>query len=434
MDMFDDQDNDESPVFNKQFLEGFHLLSSQIVLPLEWEPPIFPVKQMWLGESNAFCSLMENDEASWLHNFNQRTRVRNQIYRYITANGNYEKAVEEVLVHLLLLYQQLKRRSDSRNIATHLLAMSAHICEKYRPKKADFIKYIMGEYVSNGNDILNWFEFINPVGGLEVLRYSMLYPFKIGRIVNPITDDWITQKHLDALEFYLKHGNTLTFVATAKAFFLNDSDKDQPVIEEHVFDCITPLVDFPAYSPVFGVVTPLTLACMTANIKAVMILLRHGAFPIHSYCIQKNPYRNWESPLFVVGNQLAKKAEYVFPNPHVPASQNNHLRLFHIHRCSKLVKCLRLLMRAQPFLPMRFEGRICDEGVPPKDASTSIMCFDERLCEMIPECLIEEVPSLQRQCRWAIRRELRVRRSLPEGVMQLELPHMLKMYLDLQVD
>lgn len=434
------EDADDTPgrsVANKYFIEGFQLVSSQIILPLEWEPPIFPVKQMWTGETNVFCTLMDSGQGDWLTTAAEKSRLRRQIYRYIAANSNYEKSVEEVLVQLLLLYQQVKaeQRPEVRNISRNVLGMAAHICEKYRPKKGEFIQYVMGEYVSNGNNILDWFEFINPIGGLDVLSRSMLYPLKLMPIGNPVTDDWISQKHIDALEYYLTHGNSLTFVATAKALFLNDSDTDHPLIEEHMFDCVTPLVDFPSYYPLFGVVTPLSLACMTANIKCVLLLLRHGALPTHNYSIQKNPYRNWETPLFVLGNQLTKRGEYVFPRADLPAAHDNHLRQFHIHRCSKIVKCIRLMLRAQPFLPLRFEGQICGkEGEPPRDAPTDIMCVDERLLELIPPCLTDPVPDLQRQCRWAIRRKLRVHRALPTGINHLPLPKMIKLFLDLQAD
>ena len=113
--------------------------------------------------------------------------------------------------------------------------------------------------------------------------------------------------------------------------------------------------------------------------------------------------------------------------------------------------CLRYLLRADPFL--RFDVTDLfdddDESIVTAAVNTDVVLhttLDRRLRDrFLPACFTESVPSLQRQCRVAIRRVMRRNYKLIKGVfepeqkapgevLQFNIPKHLLEFLELTVD
>ena len=223
-------------------------------------------------------------------------------------------------------------------------------------------------------------------------------------------------------------------------------------------------VDYPINNQLFGKLTALTLASLSANPDAMLLLLRHGASTVHPYCRTGYPCQDWSQPVFVIGSQLnlrQEEDEYLGAEFELSYPEDREtLETLSVWRAQKLIRCLQYMSRASPTLPVRFspnpaaaaatagsrsgsrndEVPDCTQETRPSfsasrhDRPSVIVWLHTRFSKFLPQRMTDVVPELQHLCRCAIREKLKVSSKLPDGVQQLPLPPALKLYVDMQTD
>ena len=117
-------------------------------------------------------------------------------------------------------------------------------------------------------------------------------------------------------------------------------------------------------------------------------------------------------------------------------------------RIQVLFKMLQYMLRADPYFIVTYTSMynwndgLNDEGYSEIRASTiqktphkTLRTIDSRLKDhFLPPCLTESVPSLLRLSRYVIRGVLLPNRQLPDGIDLLQIPELLKSYIDLLED
>ncbi len=216
------------------------------------------------------------------------------------------------------------------------------------------------------------------------------------------------------------------------------------------------LVNYPLQNSVVGVMTALTLACLQGSPEAVLLLLRHGARPLHSFTPRKWSRFNISQPLYATVNQLNRFSDDVltaFKNHKnaTPDGDKNQLRVtnytaspmfrmgsqsaYHSsimnQRGDDWLQCLVYLSLVMKTWPLKMTHDVEHERPEAEDVLL-VAGYAEYLQEMgLHRGQI--TPSLQHLCRCVIRDTLAEPRRLPEGIYQLPLPTRVKKYIDLQM-
>ncbi|KAI0224645.1 hypothetical protein LSAT2_024350 [Lamellibrachia satsuma] len=383
-------------------------------------------------ECNIFADLLFLEGLTCFTLAKRRSQVRNQLYRYIHEGCNYRRIVEDVIHDILDMYTSVRRDAtdgDRDAACRELLATAAHLCEKYQVRDAELMSYVMTEhFLLLGGHTNDWFEFLNPFGSVGCLADSSLYPYRHDR--RGMLREWITARHLNALEYFLAHGNRMDLLVTRAPW-------GEPSLRSTAdYDRVS-FVDFPMQNPLFGFMTPLTLACLSAHPPAVLLLLRHGGSPLHPYKKVECPYQDWSQPLYAVVNQLNLRqdedlgSELEFSSPEGRETLQN----LATWRGRKLVQCLQFLSRAATpsQLPLKFSSDLC-RGHHDHTHGCRFIYLHQRFTRMLPRRCTAPPADLQHLCRCALRQTLKTSNRLPDGIYKLTLPNFLRLYLDLRID
>ena len=218
------------------------------------------------------------------------------------------------------------------------------------------------------------------------------------------------------------------------------------------------LVNFPLESSVMGTMTPLTLACLQGVPEATLLLLRHGASPIHGFSQTQCYMHDINQPIYATVNQLNLFSNDIltafrnYKNAMMSGEDENdsaHVKIsnytvspifrhgsragYHhsvmLNRGSDWLQCLSymsLVMKVWP--PMMTREQTNVHKCPAPGPRLPI-----QFAEYLPEFCGGTVPAgLQHLCRCTIRDELVQLRRLPEGIHELPLPTSVKHYIDLK--
>ncbi|KAK2181265.1 hypothetical protein NP493_404g02074 [Ridgeia piscesae] len=410
-------------------------INTAIIVDVRRKPPRRKRQEAQCG-LNIFADLLVLEGLTCFTLARRRSQVRNQLYRYIHEGCNYRRIVEDVIHDILDMYTMVRREAvskddgDDREAAClELLATAAHLCEKFQIRDAELISYVMTEhFLLLGGHTNDWFEFLNPFGSVGRLTDSSLYPYRHDR--RGALREWITSRHLNALDYFLVHGNRMELLVTRSPW----RDAGNPTTTN--YDRVS-FVDFPLQNPLFGFMTPLTLACLSAHPPAVLLLLRHGGSPLHPYKQVECPYQDWSQPLYAVVNQLnLRQDEDLGSELEVSSPEGREtLQNLAMWRGRKLVQCLQLLSRAATpsQLPLRFSADVC-RGHHDHRHGSRFIYLHERFTRMLPRRCTAPPADLQHLCRCALRRRLKTLNRLPDGIHKLALPNFLRLYLDLRID
>lgn len=414
-----------------------------------------------VGRENMFYKLMDGQPGEWFQlTEKEKTAVRRQIYEYINDSGKYRRVVENMVQDMIEVHDALKELHGF--VDSELLGLAAHLCEKYRLDSSDLTGALIVRYFKCQQDLGDLFHVLKPlsVEQRQKLSRNPFYPFPLKSLGTNAKYDckWLTKRHYAALDYYLFMWGGVLF--NTKMRYLSLASGPQPNVLQLTVTNInlnnTPLLGVPLGGPHSGFETPLSTACHQGNPKAIILLLRHGALPVHNFRKYRDPEGNTEIPIWIIANHLKRNTKWVFSaEPGLggdrggTSGSQGGSRDVRADRGVQLIKCLRLLLRAQPFLPIEFSGRwpdgtdedvinginnnriVIDEDA--KDVFPT-MALDERLVDLLPECLTEQVPTLQHQSRWVVRSRLRANRALPDGLDQIHISRVLLAFLDLQVD
>ena len=208
-----------------------------------------------------------------------------------------------------------------------------------------------------------------------------------------------------------------------------------------------PFIDLPMSTAVDVYETALVEPCRSGSPDLCLLYLQHGALPVHLYVGRHSINYISElkcQPLNVVLNGI-NQTMISHGQKHAHFGDVTDLALCEhvIGELSRHFLCLRYLLRADPFL--RFDVKELfgdyDASLETDSDDTKVVLhttLDRRLRDrFLPACLIERVPSLQRQCRFVIRCAVRRKHKIFKGVFttkRLDIPTHLLHFLELTVD
>ncbi|XP_055683156.1 uncharacterized protein LOC129790022 [Lutzomyia longipalpis] len=163
---------------------------------------------------------------------------------------------------------------------------------------------------------------------------------------------------------------------------------------------MTRFIDVPIQS--CGMASPLRVTLQAGAPDILLILLRYGANP--------NPMDGGSNPIIALLDKLLESEDGRYPY--------------------QLESCLKILMRAVPFIDLPFKPYIFH---------VRKEMFVEKYCVLIKDGFISEdqigeVASLKHLARCEIRQRLRDTGTLPRGIKNLHLPRRLRRYIDLMED
>ncbi|XP_055716153.1 uncharacterized protein LOC129809996 [Phlebotomus papatasi] len=163
---------------------------------------------------------------------------------------------------------------------------------------------------------------------------------------------------------------------------------------------MTRFIDVPIES--CGMASPLRVTLQAGAPDILLILLRYGANP--------NPKDGGSSPIIALLDKLLESQDRRYPY--------------------QLEACLKILMRAVPFIDLPFKPYTFDMRKEVFMDKYSVLIKDG----LISEDQIHGVTSLKHLARCTIRQRLGNTGKLPTGIKNLRLPRHLKRYIDLMED
>ena len=199
--------------------------------------------------------------------------------------------------------------------------------------------------------------------------------------------------------------------------------------------------------------TALVEPCRSGSPDLCLLYLQYGAMPVHPYVENDLKYISElkSQPINVLLNAI---------NQTVIRCREKHTHFGDVTGftlCKFVIGigelwyhflCLRYLLRADPYLRIDVEDLYGDDDaslVIDSDDTKIILhtTLDRRLRDrLLPLCFIEPVPSLQRQCRFVIRRAVRRSQNMFKGVFTnslrnqkgIDIPMHLVHFLELNTD
>ena len=405
-------------------------------------------KQSWKmrgQQTNSFTHLLKEEGPSCFTSHKRRCQIRAQLYQYIRESCGYRRLVENLVFDILGVFYAMGKATQDRNWQTcdysssldkcpnaltdarkEALALAAHVCEKYSIDNQDLVQTIMKEYYILSGNLNDWFDFLNPFGNIERVSDSSLYPYKSES--HRGLRQWITGHHLSALAYFLTAAKTLRVYEP-----LPTRDPEQ---EPVVFARLT-AVDFPIQNILFGWMTPLTLACLSGDPQAVLLLLRHGASVVNPYRRPNWSFLDWSQPLYVLVSQLNERKDDDFDidvdeeeTLQKLEEAQDPLETMGICRARKLLKCMSYICRTSSSLPLLFTTNVTTEN-----SSTDFVFLHSKFRAVLPTWLQrKDATPLQQLCKCKVRAALHENDALPHGIQKLPLPVTIKEYLDLMRD
>ena len=210
---------------------------------------------------------------------------------------------------------------------------------------------------------------------------------------------------------------------------------------------LLPLVNFPYLKPddvarLFHTALNTITETLDAPPDVALLMLRYGATPRHPF--SGIPLARI-SPAKFVCRKIAKLLKENFLEQPIretftAVTENDEIQ--------NLFQKLQYMLRADPYFIVTYTSMynwndgLNDEGYREIQPSTLIQEVDENQSTIdlrlrdhfLPACLTESVPSLLRLSRYVIRGVLLQNRQLPDGIKLLQIPELLKPYLDLLLD
>lgn len=369
--------------------------------------------------NNAFWNIVKEEGATCILDARRRSQIRIILNRHIRQScGGYTKVAENIVQDIFAVSLALKEKGEVKEARMEVLKMALHMCQVYKLKNTKLIQQLIIELFTISGTMVDWFEFLNPFGNLNRLRHSSLYPYPHER--RGLIRHWTTKKHLQALEYFLQHGNQLDLYVSTHPRLMQVNG--QPIYAPVCF------ADFPLENYLFGNMTPLGLACLVAHPQAVLLLLRYGASALHPHHTVTSPHENWCQPLYILVNQMNLRDSDDFATGMASTAEGQRtVRQISACRTQRLIQCLDYLSRSTPSLPMK----ITNEA---SLSSHSIIALRERFADNLPSRCSDRPSELQHLCRCRIRRVLQESRRLPHALQELPLPQIIRDYLDLKRD
>ena len=435
-----------------------------------WTPPVPYNSNVLYCNSYATALLCQVDDI-----VDRVRRLRPEIeaeltVRFHASNDELDQEArkaraEEIVVELYEVYLYLKMhyaRLENTQY-TELLCLIVHTCENHGLDRNGYVEYAIGEYVMFSQAVKDFFYFLNPISGVMPEFNIIYHTFRDRR--QTIQAEVISFNQLDTLEFILKHANNLRFEVSCTVDLpvedpqeeaddaIATSSAGMTTVSRH-FRIETPFVDLPSKETFIGMVTPVALACMYAEHDATLLLLRYGAMPMHMFA-SKDLYRQQrEQPIYIVVNNINPRVDRLLleqrPVTTTEIVPSNSLDILGsmVRQATRFILCLQYMLRADPYLNISYCGEYnpatghvdaMEDAGPSASASAAhsrrTIVIDSRVKErFLPSCLTDDMPSLLRVCRYAIRRALRRTQQLPAGIKELPLPALLKSYVDLLQD
>ena len=377
-----------------------------------------------------------------------KTLISAYLQESVCSAEDAEKLVVSILAVYWAIYMKriARRNPEDRNFHT-LLLHAARICCQYNLEEPKYLEFIFAQRLSQLANPREWFEFLSPVGSLIDVKESILYPFEpVKNGSSHSCDSWMTDQHLEAVEYYLRFARNVPVMALCQAHNVHIGVLQHCNMggwknsEPYQFNITLDYINLPICTRIDGYqnMTPLTWACQQAYPRAVKLLLRYGATPIHLFDNFKRPHCNTVQPLYVLGNHLnATVHNYMKIRRKIKDRKLKFWEKFDFHRTTSMVKCLWYILRAEPYLPLQFKGKFNNSPDLRKHVQQSYfkgICLDVRLKRVLPSKLTGRVPTLEAIARNTIRKVLKSKRLLPEGIAALPIPRILKEYVDLERD
>ena len=229
--------------------------------------------------------------------------VRGFLYRHIRLHQNYRCVVEKVAIQALQFVSGPNpgSKTNQRNTVPQkweALFLAVHLCQKYNLQNPAVVKPLMRSVLNFKDNVgswdWRWFRILNPFAPVRVTGKDILYPFKPNGI-DPF-DEWPTDRHLEALEYFLKFAKfRFQTIQTGACNIvecpsLHDREDILWPNECDFIDCPLRILT--------GVSVPLAQACQSCNPKVVLFLLRHGATPVF-----KEELTYWKLPYTFIPEQ-----------------------------------------------------------------------------------------------------------------------------------
>ena len=226
--------------------------------------------------SNIFDDLHHLHGPECFSRTDRMNRVKNALYRYIKASGNYKKVVKTVVGDAVCFHRRhsVQNGSDAHHAcAIHpVIILAAHLCQKYQiVDEPELMQAIfMSVFLCDGG-FDRFVSFLDP----------LIFPFEVDPIIYPFQNlhtigGAISERHLGVLEYFLSQATGITVPVELSEFHVTDCQ--HPSYKSYYSK--VPFVEMPIFSSRGS--SPLLLACHSINAPAVLLLLRYGADPMRA--------------------------------------------------------------------------------------------------------------------------------------------------------
>ena len=336
---------------------------------------------------------------------------------------------EAKVKELIKIYLCIKTKNGDHKKSLGLLKIAVEICIKHKIVNEEYVSYCIAECIS-----------LNPT------KYNPNY------ILDLFTQYDTTYETQD-VQYLLQKTRNLRFHATIQ--YISHQNDDALVTEEQkdvnlLTTNLLPFVDLP-YMYIATQDDDVThcqtaLKTITETVDAspdvVLLMLRYGATPRHPFSgklLSRIP------PGYFVCQDIARVLKDDFMGQpiretFVAVTDNDYML--------DSFEMLQYMLRSDPYFIVTYTDMcswndgLNEEGCGEIRPSTLRQeppgiqpTIDSRLRDhFLPPCLAESVPSLLRLCRYVIRDVLLQNRQLPDGIKLLQIPELLKPYLDLLLD
>ncbi|KAI0219643.1 hypothetical protein LSAT2_028848 [Lamellibrachia satsuma] len=377
--------------------------------------------------SNIFEDLLRLHGPECFRRSDRMSRIKNSLYRYIKASGNYKKVVKTVIGDAVRFHRRHSVHHDNEVdhvCATHpVIVLAAHLCQKYNiDDEPELLRDILMSVFLCDGGFDRFVTFLDP----------LIFPFEVDPIIYPFqnlhTIGTISQRHLEVLEYFLSQATRITVPVELSEFRVTDCQ--QPSYTSYYSK--VPFVEMPIFSSRGS--TPLLLACHSINAPAVLLLLRYGADPMRAGQAHQIIGLYFQHPLYVIVTKLNASVFWRTHNHHLSPGVRQQYLTKQNRQDVELKLCLSYFCRSLERLPITVGNRVTCVAPPPDRCHLVAFGLHPHYRPLLPRDRLDSPAELMHICRCAIRRTLKEKQALPAGIQQLPVPIFIKQYLDLMLD